>query len=167
MILGLDLSLTSTGWAVIAHDGGVVTGIISDTHGHISNRLRCWKFALQGLLDCYAPDHIVIEDLPRGVRHGGVELGMIHATFWLSEDVAADVTAVTPASLKQYATGRGNAGKDQMLAEAIRRLDYQGHSHDEADALWLADLGARLALYDRPLLPAAHLKALDKVKTAA
>lgn len=65
------------------------------------------------------------------------------------------------------ATGKGGAAKAQVLAEAIRRLDYQGHDHNEADALWLADMGARLHGYNRPALPGAHLKALDRLRPKA
>jgi crossover junction endodeoxyribonuclease RuvC len=168
MILALDLSLTATGWAVVDRAGVHVTGIIPNTHGHIADRLTAWRNSLHALTNSYRPIHIIIEDLPRSVRHGGVELGMIHATFWGSGINPDHVTAIPPASLKQFATGKGNAGKDQMLAEAIRRLRYDGHSHDEADALWLAQLGARLHGYPNLIdLPATHTKALAKIKVAA
>ena len=51
-----------------------------------------------------------------------------------------------------------------MLVEAVKRLGYDGYDDNEADALWLADLGARLDGFDRPALPAGHLKALDKLR---
>jgi crossover junction endodeoxyribonuclease RuvC len=47
---------------------------------------------------------------------------------------------VNPSSLKLFATGKGNAKKNQVLADAVRKLAYAGHSTDEADALWLLEM---------------------------
>jgi len=41
---------------------------------------------------------------------------------------------VPPATLKQYATGKGNANKDAMIAAAIRSLGFPGSDNNEADA---------------------------------
>ena len=48
------------------------------------------------------------------------------------------VVDVPPATLKKYATGRGNAPKDEMIAAAIRRFGFAGCDNNEADAylLW-------------------------------
>ena len=100
----------------------------------------------------------------------GLPLGMVWGLFWRTmwcTSLTAIATKVNASTLKTHATGKGGAGKPQVLAEAIRRLDYQGHNHNEADALWLADMGARLHGYDRPALPAAHLKALDRLRPKA
>ena len=56
------------------------------------------------------------------------------------EDHKLDYRGYSPGEIKKFATGKGNAGKDQMLAAAKSRLDYQGHSHDEADAIWILKL---------------------------
>ena len=166
MILGLDLSLTATGWATITPDSTVRTGVIPDTKGHIADRLGAWEGNLYHLLGPIPPTAIYVEDLG-GTQHGAFELGMVWGLFWRTMWVTSlnsIVTLVNSSILKMHATGKGGAGKPQVLAEAIRRLDYQGHDHNEADALWLADMGARLHGYDRPALPAAHLKALDKIR---
>ncbi len=165
MILGLDLSLTATGWATIHRDGTTETGVIPNSKGHIADRLWAWEVAL---LDQFAADvnHVYVEDLA-GNQHGAFELGMIHAPFWRAVRPfypLDHITLVNASTLKTHATGKGGAAKAQVLAEAIRRLGYQGHDHNEADALWLADMGARLHGYDRPALPATHLKALDKIR---
>jgi hypothetical protein len=54
---------------------------------------------------------------------------------------------VAPATLKKFATGKGNADKDAMIAAAVRRLAEdtsrlaetcrKGMTHNTADALWL------------------------------
>lgn len=69
---------------------------------------------------------------------------------------------VIPSSLKKYATGRGNAKKEEMLASAIRRLDYAGSSFDEADALWLREMA--LDHYTGQVrVPESHRVALAKI----
>ena len=166
MILGLDLSLTAAGWATITPDSTVRTGVIPDAKGHIADRLGAWEGNLYHLLGPTPPTAIYVEDLG-GTQHGAFELGMVWGLFWRTMWVTSlnsIVTLVNSSILKMHATGKGGAAKAQVLAEAIRRLDYQGHDHNEADALWLADMGARLHGHDRPPLPAAHLKALDKIR---
>lgn len=169
MILGLDLSLTAAGWATITPDSTVRTGVIPDTKSHIADRLGAWEGNLYHLLGPTPPTAIYVEDLG-GTQHGAFELGMVWGLFWRTMWVTSlnsIVTLVNSSILKMHATGKGGAAKAQVLAEAIRRLDYQGHDHNEADALWLADMGARLHGYDRPALPASHIKALDRLRPKA
>jgi len=53
--------------------------------------------------------------------------------------------------IKQHATGSGNSGKPLMI-EAARRKGWDPKDDNEADALWLLDLGRRKLLDDPPLL---------------
>lgn len=46
------------------------------------------------------------------------------------------VTDATPGDIKKFATGKGNAEKDEMLDAAIR-LGYRGDNEHEADAFCL------------------------------
>ena len=169
--VGLDLSLTAAGWAIIYDDGLHQTGTFGDdiNDDHIALRLRRWAGHLNHVIP-YTREglHIIVEDLPRSVKHGGPALGMVHAMFWKTlgeRSIPYDtVTVVPPNTLKMYATGKGTASKSLVLVEAVKRLGYDGHDDNEADALWLADLGARLDGLDRPALPAGHLKALDKLR---
>ena len=176
MILGLDLSLTATGWAVIYFDGTTRTGTIPDAGNsiHIAERLDTWGRHLADIIQnaCNdSPDALVdiyVEDLG-GSQRGAFELGMVHAAFWmeLTRPLIERTTMVNAATIKTYATGRGNSPKTHVVVEAVKRLGYEGWDHNEADALWLADMGARLHGYDRPQLPATHLRALDKLKPKA
>ncbi len=50
------------------------------------------------------------------------------------------IVMVSPNSLKQYATGKGNASKEQML-EAAAELGYFAETSDEADAYFAASIG--------------------------
>jgi crossover junction endodeoxyribonuclease RuvC len=71
---------------------------------------------------------------------------------------------VAPAALKKLATGKGNAGKELVLVEAVKRLGYSGADNNQADARWL--LQAAIQHYGLPgsiELPKSHLQALEKI----
>ncbi len=90
--------------------------------------------------------------------------------WWLIVDNLIDhghpVVEVSPHQRQMYATGRGNASKDQVLAAAIKRYplwDITGN--DIADAVILTAIGARAI--GRPIedsLPQTHLRAMDKLR---
>lgn len=53
------------------------------------------------------------------------------------------IVLVPPKSLKQFATGNGNASKD-MMRDAAAKFGYFPETDDEADAFFLSQIGARL-----------------------
>ena len=68
---------------------------------------------------------------------------------------------VSPASLKRYATGHGNANKDEMIAEAVRRFHFPGTDNNAADAWLLLHMGMQLLgfpLIDVPILNKKDMK---------
>lgn len=118
---------------------------------------------------CATADLVVIEGYSFGSgRAGGTthahalgELGgAVRLELW---DRGIPYVDVPPASLKKYATGRGNANKEQVLVAAVRRLDYQGADPNEADALWLREMGCDAYQTRPPRVPAAHQEALHAV----
>lgn len=48
----------------------------------------------------------------------------------------------SPSEIKKHATGKGNAGKDQMIAAAKQKFNFTGDDN-ESDALWLLDLAMK------------------------
>lgn len=70
---------------------------------------------------------------------------------------------VPPSTLKKFATGKGNAGKPEVLIAAVKRLGYEGTDDNEADALWIWHIVMALAGHQHVALPKAHLEALDKL----
>lgn len=159
-MLAWDLSLTSTG--VCTPTEGLFrlqpkyTGV---------DRLAYLRHEYERITRNAEPDLIMVEELPpsTGGKYDTHGIAMAQCVFQLKMfDLGLGVTFVNPSILKGYATGNGNAGKPQVVAEAVRRLGYQGHSNDEADALWLWNMGVD-HLTGESLVPAAQRARLDKI----
>ena len=76
-----------------------------------------------------------------------------------------DVVEVTPGGVKKYATGKGNASKDQVLAAVVKRYPQADITDNNiADAWVLAAMGARALGYEVDSLPQVNLAAMDAVR---
>ncbi|MGE3445909.1 MAG: hypothetical protein AB7L13_25000 [Acidimicrobiia bacterium] len=167
MIAALDLSLTATGWATLDPTGDLRWGTITPpARGHpIGARLDHLR---QAVADLAADAHLVVLETPVVRSPAALTLGMVHgAVQHRLHELGRAVLLVAPATLKVLATGKGNAGKADVRGAARTRLGYTGESDDEADACWLADLGARYLGWTRPPLPATHLRAMVKIHGVA
>lgn len=174
-VIGLDLSLTSTGLAFIrpAAPAGVQTlkskGAKDATLAE--RALRLHNLARDIILAALTADVVVIEQ-PAYNQTGGSHHDR-SGLWWLVADALSDeelrLVEVTPQAVKKYATGKGNASKDEVLAAVVRRYpDVEVGNNNEADALVLAAIGARLAGYPiEESMPLAHLDALSKVRWTA
>jgi Holliday junction resolvasome RuvABC endonuclease subunit len=159
-VVGLDLSLTSSG---IADDEG--THLIRTKTTGIERLRLIRESVLAHTARGIAANLVVIEGYSFASRFKGEFMGelggVVKVALW---EAGIPFAVVQPALLKTYATGKGNAPKEAMLAAAIRRLGYGGDSHDEADACWLYAMGRDwLGEPFRPM-PEAHRKALAKVE---
>ena len=178
-ILGLDLSLTSTGVCSILiepmdhYDDREVDTRSIKTAGKKDAPLADRAHRLLRIIDQATlgdrPDLVVIEGPSFGQQrqsgqHDRAGLWwqtVIH--FEVGENVP--VVEVPPALLKRYATGKGNAGKDEVLAAVVRRYpDVPVTGNDEADALVLAAMGARHLGHPIEDLPQLNLTAMEKVR---
>ena len=89
--------------------------------------------------------------------------------WWMIVDRLLDaghlICEVSPSARAKYATGRGRASKDEVIAAVVRRYpDHDVRDNNTADALILRAMGCRY-LGD-PLedgLPIAHKAALENV----
>ena len=124
-ILALDLSLTGTGWCLNG-DGGV-----------LRSRLRGWdriaEITQAMFAKTFGVDVVVIEGYAYGAKGQAVyqlaELGGI-VRFWLYNHHLTTIE-VNPTTLKMFATGKGNAGKPQMLLAAQHRFHLPKHIYDD------------------------------------
>lgn len=163
-VLGLDLSLTSPA-VVLVEDGKYIDffnpkskGTKDDTYREdldriddIATRIGWWA---RGVEDIEHPiDLAVIEAPSFGSRNGKPHE---RAGLWWSvvrelDKLGIPVVQVAPATRAKYITGSGRADKKLVLAKARERYGELTHldekasipNDDVADALGLADMGAR------------------------
>lgn len=172
-IIGLDLSLTATGVAIIDGANALTLTITSAARREAALSDRANRLAeivaevLSATLHPETPDLVVVEQpaFSRTTGHHHDRSGLWWMVVRGLLDWPLDVAEVTPGGLKKFVTGRGNAGKDEVLLAVARRFpDVEVRNNNEADALVLAAMGADhmgLPLVD---MPAAHRAALDAVR---
>lgn len=154
-VVGLDLSLTSSGLARITW--GLGTTVTETWHRGVgglttitdpAERCRVLHGLKTDIVDWVAPcDLVVVEKLvPNPASRSTNE----RAALWylvVSALVGRSVRVVElhPSTLKVYATGRGDAKKPDMRAAARTAWpDVVTSCSDEDDALWLAGVGVHL-----------------------
>jgi len=161
-VAGLDLSITAPGIAL--PDGTTHT---IKTHPKEGDR-RLQRIAteigraLNGDEDNDV-DLVVIEDLPTHAKSAGIT-GMVHgAVRLILLDSCIPYVLVTPATLKAFATGKGNADKTAMAVAALKRAGREFADDNQCDAWWLRAAG--LDWYGQPefTLPQAQRDRLSKV----
>ena len=140
-ILTLDLG-THTGWALHLPDAGITSGTQHFKPQRFEGggmRFLRFKRWLADLLS--ASGHINAVYFEEVRRHAGVDAAhayggfMGHLTAWC-EQHNIPYQGVPVGTIKKHATGKGNAGKDDM----IRAMSARGHvpsDDNEADALAL------------------------------
>jgi crossover junction endodeoxyribonuclease RuvC len=159
-VIGLDLSLVSTGVAGNGWADRIRPGTLRDVE-----RLHYIRHAV---LEHISPrdDLVVIE----GPSYGSTGRGQHErgGLWWLIRYALSrrdlPVAVAAPGQLKKYATGRGGADKDEVLAAAIRRFpNVNITSNDEADAYWLCAMGHDLLGHPLVDMPKVNREALAKV----
>jgi len=173
LVAGLDLSLTSTGVALISDTLCITLRRVQSKGSRIDTLDQRWM-RLATLTDdvCSAvvslgvPQLVVVE----GPSYHSTGAGTHDRSgfWWLVVDRLAaitDVAEVPPASRTKYLVGKGNASKDEVLAAAVRRYrDVDITCNDVADAVGLAAMGARaMGLPIEKSLPATNAEACKKI----
>ena len=142
-ILALDLG-TTTGWALVSRDGLLNGGSESfkpqrfEGGGMRYLRFKRWLTDIKQCAD--GINWVVFEEVR---KHAGVDAAhayggfMAHLTAWC-EHHQIPYQGVPVGTIKKHATGRGNAGKIEMIAAAkARGIEPVDDNH--ADALALLD----------------------------
>lgn len=142
-VLGVDLAGTKAGLALPNGKLETVKARHADPYGRLDNLVT----ALWGAVSTHRPELVVIEDYavhapyPIALIRGAEAIGSFRLVLWRARVGWIDVV---PTALKKYATGKGNASKDDMLL-AAQHAGVDPHSDDEADAYWLQRIGVEWA----------------------
>lgn len=178
-ILGLDLSLTGTGFCkaridyspkrpepeITCHTGTLKTNL----RGH--ERLQFVADAATHRMHDYTL--VVLEGPAYGAQGGQAGHHERAGLWWLIAHrlwkAGTPYAVVAPSTRAKYACGRGNAPKGEVMAAAIRRYGHLADLADDnqCDALILAALGAHHIGYPLTTPTLAHSTALAAVQWPA
>lgn len=157
-VLALDLSLRSTG---VAMPDGTTTRWQPKSMG--TARLADLESRLYAAIKP-APDLVVLEDYAHAAAQGAHQIGELGGVIRLAlHRRRIPHVEVAPASLKLYATGKGNASKDDVLVAAVR-INAPVANNDEADAWWLWAMALDRYGVEQWPVPPKNRTALDKVE---
>jgi crossover junction endodeoxyribonuclease RuvC len=130
-VVGLDLSLVATG---VADESGTRTLSPKKLRG--VPRLAWFHTEIIRAVEGY--EAAVIEGYSFGSQAGREVLGELGGIARLAiYQLGVMLVVIPPKLLKKYVTGSGNAGKDEVIAAAIRNFGFEGISNNEADAYML------------------------------
>ena len=134
-ILALDMA-TKTGWASPSTSGVEdFKKRAGDSRGMIFIRFEAW---LNEIIDLVEPKMIVYErPHARGRAANEVLNGLLAFLTKVCEARQIQYTDCPSTTLKKFATGRGNAGKEQMMAAYRERWGSDPIDDNHADARWL------------------------------
>jgi Holliday junction resolvasome RuvABC endonuclease subunit len=143
IVAGLDLALGHTGWAHVAYEDGrlLAAGEISPPASWpLSDRLDLIA-ARVGDVVTESVGNVFIER-PIAHRSGTttIRLGMVHGVVRRELGGGPPIVEVGITEVKKWATGKGNATKDDMVAAAADRFGRH-LTHNEADAALIAAWG--------------------------
>ena len=176
-VLGLDLSLASTGLAVVA-DGAVSDVRLVTSPGKqkpplafTARRLEFMAREIEYWIRAEPSDLAVIESPSFGSKGGsGHERG---ALWWEVVRVLVEeelpIAMVAPSTRAKYGTGNGRSDKKEVVAAVRERYPgvewpAKGKCDDIADAVLLAAMGSRLLGYPIEELPAKNLEAMTGMR---
>ncbi|MGW7248851.1 crossover junction endodeoxyribonuclease RuvC [Streptomyces decoyicus] len=162
-VIGLDLSLTSTGVAL--PDGTTYRIKTRDKDG--DRRLLHIRDSIRDDLEEHEPHLAVIEDLPKHAMAAGITAqvhGVVKAELL---DAAVPYALIVPATLKSYACDHGSADKARMAAAAYLAAGAEfadDRGGDQCDAWWLRAAGHDWCGMPLFTLPQAQRDRLGKAK---
>lgn len=166
-VVGLDLSMTKTG-VTLGVDGTIRTitrvGSPADD-GTLEGRSLRLRGMVTRLWPYVATADLVVIEQPSFGSTGGKAHDR-SGLWWMMvgriTGAHIPVVEVAPATVKVYATGKGNAAKVEVMAQMIRRHpELAIHDDNEADSLVLCCMGLRASscAYDDGL-PTTHTRAM-------
>lgn len=152
-VIGIDPSLTGTavvGWVLGEDKPQMVRRLTSKPASTLAGRFRRYGELVRDVLGCMVevPEVICIEGYSMNSKFAHVaiyEYGAALRSSLLLSCQGCRIAEVPPANLKQFATGKGNAGKELVAACVAKRWGEIFPTNDETDAYVLARMALVLA----------------------
>ena len=164
VVAGLDLSLTSTGFAAIRQ--GALHGFALAPRDLTGAARLAWFYdEIGALVRRYAVEMVALEGYSFGSRNGREVAGELGGVARLAlHHAGVPFMVVPPTSLKMFATGRSNAEKDSVAKELFKRWSVDLDGNDATDAAGLA-LMAFQRLHCGLRLTTVQQKAMESIVT--
>lgn len=161
-VVGLDLSLTSTG---VATELGTLSIAVKSKGCDRLIELR--EAILDVVLSLHQPV-VCVEGYSFGSKnsqaHAAGELGgVVRVALW---EEGVRFVEIAPTSRAKFATGKGNAGKTEVISAVCAKTGIQWSgkgADDECDAWILREMGLVHFGHGQFNWPVANLSALEKI----
>ena len=161
-LLGLDLSLTSTGYCFDGESGVIATGLLG------TERLEAVKDDLSNLLIANKIDCVLLEGYSFASRSGQAfsigELGGVIRL--LIHNLGIKLVEIPPTCRAKFATGKGNASKNEVISSISARTGIvwgNPGADDKCDAWILEEMGLAYIGKQRYSWPEVNMSALEKI----
>ena len=148
MFVGLDLSLTCTGFCAIYDRKLHIEAIKFDKH--VGTRVdKCLKIAKR-IKDLVTGNSVIfIEDYAYGVGKGANSLAQLGELNGIVKAVLSAYTGHAPYEIsistwKKFLCGKHNLNKDEFKMQVFKKFGVECQTNDEAAAVGLADFGYSL-----------------------
>lgn len=142
-VLGIDPGL-SCGWALLEGERLIASGtwdlsVRSRWEGAGVGWLRL-RSSLERIAEEYHLRAIGYEEVR---RHAGTDAAHVYGAIVgviqsVAEQAECPYTSIPVGTVKKLATGKGNAGKEEMIAAVVARWGHMVGTDDEADACFVA-----------------------------
>lgn len=142
-VLGLDLSLTGTGWFVTTEAGSRGFGVIGTTKTLGMERIQTIRDYIKNeIVGKFGNPFVVVEGYALGAKGHQHEIGEMGGVvkMYLYE-TGIPLVIVPPTVVKRFACGMGNAQKNVIMKEVYKRWDFDTNDDNIADAFVLNKIG--------------------------
>lgn len=143
--LGLDLSLTGTGFFLLKDNGENISCEIKTKPNDFPSLIRRVKFIADKIVDKIKDekiDLVLLEDYFIGNGSSGSTIKSLACLGTIVRDRLLQngysYIAVKPSQIKKFETGSGNAQKDNMLKDVFKHHGFDTSSNNIADACAMA-----------------------------
>lgn len=139
-IVGIDLSLTSTGTCTLIEDKHTTSLIKTKKKG--CSRLIHIRNEIVNILDDIDPDLVVVEGYSYGSKGHAFSIGELGGLIKeMLFSCLFNTVIVPPTCLKKFVTAKGNSGKEIMLVKTLVKYGIEFGDDNLCDAFGLAKMG--------------------------